>query len=147
MHRYLLIFRTFAGLAITVAMLFFAIPTQASASVCCGDPDPYPETPFKLVAPDGDTSTWGDAIFYNRSVRVQGQIDGVDPDQPRTCHYVKAVADGGARGYSDSFCNQSGGFSIDLPADFTGGADYVYIYFYYSDSTTSYAVSYGKYYR
>ncbi len=91
----------------------------------------------------GTTSTRGNVTFFNRSVRVQGSIDGLDEEEQavHSCRYTGAVTNHGASGYSRVFCGSSGVFTIDLPADYVGGASSVVITFYFSEPLKSFAVS------
>jgi hypothetical protein len=143
MRRRLSACLTFIVIMATAAVVSFSSSLHAAASECCVEPPPtsYPERPYKVVSGSGTTSSWGDVIFYNRAVRVQGNVDGYDERDLgiHSCRYVHARTETDER-YSPVFCGSGDYLRLDVPANRVGGSNKVVITLYYTGSGQSYAV-------
>ncbi|MEV4266979.1 hypothetical protein [Kribbella sp. NPDC049584] len=76
----------------------------------------------------GATWTSGQVIFYNRSVRVQGEVHATESSLSG-CRYTKATVLGITK-QSAIACNETKPFQLDFPADVLGGAAYADVSFW-----------------
>ncbi|MEU1126501.1 hypothetical protein ABZ371_23760 [Streptomyces sp. NPDC005899] len=105
------------GIAALTTGMLLGLPATSAQAV------EYPTTPG-INVPFGATYTQGTATWYNRSVTLAGEHRAISSSGCRATWMYTYDANGkqlGSRGTS-IICEQTAGFTLNVPADVPGGA-------------------------